>query len=198
MRRRQAQAQNEVDTCRGIGSGVWVMTEGRHRRWKDLRDKDGGAEGDLRGAGKERAGSEGGGGGCLCWGARTRVRVSAIAILVTICLRGCVALCWHHAETNRVCLFCVCMLVPLCVYVCVCMLLTNRVCVFCVCMLVQSWDGQDTILYTLPPCDQSPYWTTLKNHRIKVRCCPNLRCFRSWCFCCTFDINCSRHYMFSM
>jgi len=32
----------------------------------------------------------------------------------------------------------------------------------------QSWDGQDTILYTLPPCDQSPYWTTLKNHRIKV------------------------------
>jgi len=32
----------------------------------------------------------------------------------------------------------------------------------------QSWDGQDTILYTLPPCQQSPFWSSLKDHRIKV------------------------------
>ena len=34
--------------------------------------------------------------------------------------------------------------------------------------LTQSWDGQDTILYTLPPCQQSPFWSSLKDHRIKV------------------------------
>jgi len=32
----------------------------------------------------------------------------------------------------------------------------------------QSWDGQDTILFTLPPNDQSPFWSSLDKHRIKV------------------------------
>lgn len=32
----------------------------------------------------------------------------------------------------------------------------------------QSWDGQDTILYTLAPSNSSALWTSLKDHRIKV------------------------------
>eukprot|EP00802_Teleaulax_amphioxeia_P020288 Tamp_20564.p1 GENE.Tamp_20564~~Tamp_20564.p1 ORF type:complete len:234 (+),score=63.39 Tamp_20564:43-702(+) len=32
----------------------------------------------------------------------------------------------------------------------------------------QSWDGQDKILYTLPPCEQSPFWTPLKGHCVQV------------------------------
>lgn len=57
-----------------------------------------------------------------------------------------------------------------CLLVCLVILPPSDSDIFLLAVLLnlQSWDGQDTILYTLPPCDQSPFWTSLQKHRIKV------------------------------